>query len=362
MSRAVPSSTPDVPDGKPVDGMRWHRALPGRGLTFPPRASGDPLDVDDTGTGEPAGPRWAEKEDRMGQDQFRQQDPVAQYSAPGSGDRTVEHPGRTADLDVWPDHGERTYRGTGRLEGKKAVVTGGDSGIGRAVAIAFAREGADVVVTHLEAEADDAAETASWVREAGRRAVTVPADVRREETCRDIVHRTVDALGGIDVLVSNAAYQMSQDEGLDDITTEQFDRVMKTNVYALFWLAKAAVPHMRPGASIIASSSVQAFQPSVHLLDYAASKAAVANMVQGLGHNLIGRGIRVNAVAPGPVWTPLIPATMDEKKLESFGAQAPMGRAAQPAELAPFYVFLASQESSYMTSEVVGVTGGAPIT
>jgi len=295
-------------------------------------------------------------------DQFAQQDPTAQHAAPGSGDQTVEHPGRTDDMDVRPDHGEETYRGSGRLEGKKAVITGGDSGIGRAVAIAFAREGADVLLTHLDAEKDDADETARWVREAGRTAVTVAADLTEPRSCRDVVERAVRELGGIDVLVSNAAYQMSQDGGIDDITDEQFDRVMKTNVYALFWLCKAAVPHMRPGSTVITTSSVQAFQPSPHLLDYATSKAAIVNFTKGLGGNLAERGIRANSVAPGPVWTPLIPATMDEKKLDSFGAQSPMGRAAQPAELAPIYVFLASQESSYMTSEVLGVTGGSPIT
>ena len=295
-------------------------------------------------------------------DQFAQQDPTAQHAAPGSGDQTVEHPGRTDDMDVRPDHGEETYRGSGRLEGKKAVITGGDSGIGRAVAIAFAREGADVLLTHLDAEKDDADETARWVREAGRTAVTVAADLTEPRSCRDVVERAVRELGRIDVLVSNAAYQMSQDGGIDDITDEQFDRVMKTNVYAMFWLCKAAVPHMRPGSTVITTSSVQAFQPSQHLLDYATSKAAIVNFTKGLGGNLAERGIRANSVAPGPVWTPLIPATMDEKKLDSFGAQSPMGRAAQPAELAPIYVFLASQESSYMTSEVLGVTGGSPIT
>ena len=295
-------------------------------------------------------------------DQFAQQDPTAQHAAPGSGDQTVEHPGRTDDMDVRPDHGEETYRGSGRLEGKKAVITGGDSGIGRAVAIAFAREGADVLLTHLDAEKDDADETARWVREAGRTAVTVAADLTEPRSCRDVVERAVRELGRIDVLVSNAAYQMSQDNGIDDITDEQFDRVMKTNVYAMFWLCKAAVPQMRPGSTVITTSSVQAFQPSPHLLDYATSKAAIVNFTKGLGGNLAERGIRANSVAPGPVWTPLIPATMDEKKLDSFGAQSPMGRAAQPAELAPIYVFLASQESSYMTSEVLGVTGGSPIT
>ncbi|MGH3822913.1 MAG: SDR family oxidoreductase [Pseudonocardiaceae bacterium] len=265
-------------------------------------------------------------------------------------------------MDVQPDHGERSYRGTGRLEGKKAVITGGDSGIGRAVAIAFAREGADVLITCLESEQDDARETGRWVFDAGRRAVTVPGDLRDEQHCHEVVKRAVQEFRQIDVLVSNAAYQMSQGGGLESITTEQFDRVMKTNVYALFWLCKAAVPHMPPGSTIITSSSIQAFAPSPHLMDYAASKAAIVNFTKALGHDLIERGIRANSVAPGPVWTPLIPATMPEDQLKSFGAQAPLGRAAQPAELAPFYVFLASQESSYMTSEVLGVTGGSPLT
>ena len=297
-----------------------------------------------------------------GTDQFTRQDPTEQHARPGSGNTTIEYPGRTAEMDVRPDHGEHTYRGTGRLEGRKTVITGGDSGIGRAVAIAFAREGADVLISHLDAEQQDAQETADWVTQAGRHAVTVPGDLRSEEQCRALVDRAVDEFGRIDVLVSNAAYQMSQSAGIDDISTEQFDRVLKTNVYAMFWLCKVAVPHMEPGGSIITTSSVQAFSPSPHLLDYATSKAAIVNFTKGLGHNLLERGIRVNSVAPGPVWTPLIPATMTDDKLESFGAQAPMGRAAQPAELAPFYVFLASQESSYMTAEVLGVTGGSPIT
>jgi NAD(P)-dependent dehydrogenase (short-subunit alcohol dehydrogenase family) len=298
----------------------------------------------------------------VSQDQFSQQNHTRQYAAPGSGNQAVKYPGRTSDMDVQPDHGEYSYRGTGRLEGKKAVITGGDSGIGRAVAIAFAREGADVLITCLEPEQDDARETARWVCDAGRRVITMAVDLRDEQHCHEVINCAVQEFGHIDVLVSNAGYQMSQNGGLKDITTEQFDRVMKTNVYALFWLCKAAVPHMPPGATIITSSSVQAFQPSPHLMDYAASKAAIVNFTKALGHDLIERGIRANSVAPGPVWTPLIPATMSEDKLESFGAQAPVGRAAQPAELAPFYVFLASQESSYMTSEVLGVTGGSPIT
>ncbi|MBN9107277.1 MAG: SDR family oxidoreductase [Pseudonocardia sp.] len=298
----------------------------------------------------------------MSDDQFTPADPTERFASPGSGNRPVAWPGRNDEMDVVPDHGERTYRGTDRLVDRKVVLTGGDSGIGRAVAIAMAREGADVLLTHLPEEADHAAETARWVGQAGREAVTVAVDLREEQQCTDVVARAVDAFGRIDVLISNAAYQMSQDKGLLGITTEQFDRVMRTNVYALFWLARAAVPHMPPGSSIITTSSVQAFSPSPHLLDYATSKAAIVNFTKGLGHDLVDRGIRVNSVAPGPVWTPLIPATMGADKLESFGAQAPMGRAAQPAELAPFFVFLASQESSYMTSEVLGVTGGSPIT
>jgi NAD(P)-dependent dehydrogenase (short-subunit alcohol dehydrogenase family) len=297
----------------------------------------------------------------MGQDQFTQQDPAQQHDSPGSGAETVPHPGRTGDMDKQPDHGEQSYRGASRLEGKKALITGGDSGIGRAVALAFAREGADVLITYLDAEEGDAKETAALVTDAGRQAVTVAADLRDEARCQEVVDRAVREFGRIDVLVSNAAYQMAQDDGIEGITTEQFDRVMKTNVYAMFWLCKAALPHIPEGGSIITTSSIQGYQPSPHLLDYATSKAAIVNFTKGLGQQLASRGIRVNSVAPGPVWTPLIPATMDEEKVESFGSQSPLGRAAQPAELAPFYVFLASQESAYMTAEVLGVTGGSPI-
>jgi NAD(P)-dependent dehydrogenase (short-subunit alcohol dehydrogenase family) len=274
---------------------------------------------------------------------------------------SVDHPGRTGDLDRQPDHGEHSYRGSGRLTDRRAVITGGDSGIGRAVAIAFAREGADVLITHLDAEKDDAQETARWVEQAGRKAVTVAADLTEEANCRRVVDTAVAEFGHIDILVSNAAYQMSQDGGIADISSEQFDRVLKTNVYALFWLCKAALPHLPEGSSVITTSSIQAFSPSPHLLDYATSKAAIVNFTKGLATQLAEQGIRVNSVAPGPVWTPLIPATMPPDKVESFGQQAPMGRAAQPAELAPTYVFLASQESSYTTAEVIAVTGGSPI-
>ncbi|MFD1048565.1 SDR family oxidoreductase, partial [Kibdelosporangium lantanae] len=203
---------------------------------------------------------------------------------------------------------------------------------------------------------------AEVVRAAGRQAVLVPGDIRDEAQCRGVVERAVAEFDGIDVLVNNAAYQMSQDGGLLEITTEQFDRVMKTNLYALFWICKAAVPHMPPGATIINTSSIQAFQPSAHLLDYAVTKAGIVNFTKGLAADLVGKGIRVNSVAPGPVWTPLIPATMSADKVDSFGAQTPLGRAAQPAELAPAYVYFASQESSYVTGEVLAVTGGQPIT
>jgi NAD(P)-dependent dehydrogenase (short-subunit alcohol dehydrogenase family) len=270
-------------------------------------------------------------------------------------------PGSTAAMYRRPDHGEDSYRGSGRLTGKKAVITGGDSGIGRAVAIAFAREGADVLIAYLPAEEEDARETAQLVEKAGRKAVTVPGDIRDEAHCAAIIDSAVSELGGLDILVNNAAYQMSQDDGILDITTEQFDRVMKTNLYAMFWLSKAAVAHMRPGSAIVNTASIQAYQPSPELLDYATTKAGIIAFTKGLAANLAGKGIRVNAVAPGPIWTPLIPATMPKEKVESFGEDTPMGRAGQPAELAPVYVFFASQESSYVTGEVLGVTGGKPL-
>jgi len=265
-------------------------------------------------------------------------------------------------MDPKPDYGEETYRGSGRLEGKKAIITGGDSGIGRAVALAFAREGADVLLSYLEEEEPDALETARVVEAAGRTAVRVPGDVRDEAHCRNIVQKAVEEFGRIDVLINNAAYQMVQPGGIEDITTEQFDRVLKTNIYATFWLSKAAIPHMRPGASIINTTSIEAYQPEPGLLDYASTKGAIVTFTKGLAQDLVMRGIRVNAVAPGPVWTPLIPATMPAEQVSQFGAsESPIGRPAQPAELAPPYVFLASQESSYVSGQVLGVTGGAPL-
>jgi len=278
-----------------------------------------------------------------------------QIAAPGS-EQSV-----TGSMEVQPDHGEDTYEGTGKLKDRVAVITGGDSGIGRAVAIAFAREGADVVVAYLEGEEEDARQSAQLVEKAGRRAVTVPGDLTSEDACQKLVDRTVEEFGRIDILINNAAYQMSQDGGIEDITTEQFDRVMKTNLYAMFWLCKKALPHMQRGATIINTSSVQAASPSPNLLDYAMTKAGMVNFTRGLAMMLAEKGIRVNAVAPGPIWTPLIPATMPEEKVETFGEQTPMGRVGQPAELAPAYVFLASAESSYITGEVIAVTGGQPV-
>ncbi|MEV6715160.1 SDR family oxidoreductase [Lentzea sp. NPDC051208] len=299
----------------------------------------------------------------MPEDQYAQQDPRDQYPRPGRQEgQEQEHPGSGRGMDPEPDHGELTYRGSGRLTDRKAVITGGDSGIGRAVALAFAREGADVLLSYLEEEQADAERTAELVKDAGRQAVLVPGDLRSEEACRHVAERAEQEFGRIDVLVNNAAYQMAQDDGLLGITSDQFDRVLKTNVYAMFWLCKAAVPLMRPGATIINTSSIQAFQPSPELMDYAATKAAIVNFTKALSADLIGKGIRVNSVAPGPVWTPLIPATMPAEKVDSFGAQTPMGRAAQPAELGPVFVFFASQESSYITGEVLGVTGGQLLT
>ena len=299
----------------------------------------------------------------MAKDQHAQQDPRSQYPAPDRQEgREQEHPGSGARMSPEPDHGEHSYRGSGRLAGRSAVITGGDSGIGRAVAVAFAREGADVLLSYLDEEEADAKETAELVRQAGRQVVTVPGDLRDEEHCRRVIERAVRELGRIDILVNNAAYQMSQDDGILGITTEQFDRVLKTNLYAMFWLCKAAVPHLRPGASIINTSSIQASQPSPELLDYAMTKAGIVAFTKALSADLAGKGIRVNSVAPGPVWTPLIPATMPADKVSSFGAQTPLGRAGQPAELAPAYVFFASQESSYITGEVLAVTGGQTLT
>jgi hypothetical protein len=271
-----------------------------------------------------------------------------------------EYPGTEAEMDPKPDYGEKSYKGTGKLTGKAAVITGGDSGIGRAVALAFAREGADVLISYLSEEAD-ARETARVVEAAGRRCVAVAGDISEEAHCRAIVDRAVEEFGKVDILVNNAAFQMTR-EDISEISTEEFDRTLKTNLYAMFWLTKAAVPHMPEGGAVINTSSIQADNPSPQLLPYAMTKAAIQNFTGGLAQMLGKKGIRANCVAPGPIWTPLIPATMPPEKVESFGEHTPLGRAGQPAEVATAFVFLASRESSYVTGEVIAVTGGMPVT
>ncbi|WP_432476142.1 SDR family oxidoreductase [Nocardioides sp. GXQ0305] len=270
-----------------------------------------------------------------------------------------EVPGDQSRMQPVPDCGEQTYRGSGRLSGKVAVITGGDSGIGRAVAIAYAREGADVVISHL-AEPDDAEDTAGWVREAGRTALTIAGDVSEPGHCREIVRRTVAELGRVDVLVNNAAFQMNHSD-LEEISDEEWQYTFATNVSAMFYLVKACLPHMEPGSSVIGSTSVNSDMPSPDLAPYAATKAAIANFCASLAQMLGPRGIRVNSVAPGPIWTPLIPSTMPPEKVEHFGEDTPLGRPGQPAELAGAYVLLASDEGSYMSGARVAVTGGRPI-
>jgi NAD(P)-dependent dehydrogenase (short-subunit alcohol dehydrogenase family) len=268
-------------------------------------------------------------------------------------------PGTTAEMTPKPDHGEESYKGSGRLAGKRTVITGADSGIGKAAAIAFAREGADVLISYLS-EDEDAADTADWVQRAGRKAVTVGGDLSSPQHCREIIDTAVRELGGIDVLVSNAAFQMSH-ETIEEIPDEEWDFTIATNLSAFFHLTKAALPHMESGASIIATTSINYQQPSPQLLPYAVTKAGIANMVASLAQGLAERGIRANGVAPGPIWTPLIPSTMPEEAVESFGEQAPLQRAGQPAELAPIYVMLASDEVSYVTGAIIPATGGRPM-
>jgi NAD(P)-dependent dehydrogenase (short-subunit alcohol dehydrogenase family) len=296
----------------------------------------------------------------MTNDQHTVQDPTARHPDSLPADQ-LEHPGLELDMSQAPDFGEETYRGSGRLEGRKAAITGGDSGIGRAVALAFAREGADVAISYLEDEQPDADETARVVRDSGRTVLQLPGDLQDEGYCRTLVDRAAQELGGVDILVNNAAFQMARD-GLADISTAELERTFRTNIFAMFHTCRAALEHMQPGATIINTASIQAYQPDPMLLAYAATKAAIVNFTKGLAQETIERGIRVNAVAPGPIWTPLIPATMPEEKVKGFGSEeSPMQRAGQPAELAPVYVFLASQESSYVNGEIIGVTGGAPL-
>ena len=295
----------------------------------------------------------------MAVDQFTMRNPREMYPKPDFQAEQQPHPGSTDAMRPRPDHGEATYRGSGRLVGRNAIVTGGDSGIGRAVALAFAREGANVLVSYLS-EDDDARETVRLVEEAQRKGLAVKGDLRDEQVCTGLVQRAVAEFGRLDILVVNAAFQ-NETGGIEEITTEQFDRTLKTNLYAMFWLCKAAVAVMPSGSTIINTASVQASKPSPSLLDYATTKGGIFTFTQALAQEVIGRGIRVNCVAPGPVWTPLIPATMKPDEVKEFGKQSPMERPAQPAELAPAYVFLASGESSYITGARIPVTGGTPV-
>ncbi|HKH09967.1 MAG TPA: SDR family oxidoreductase [Rubrobacter sp.] len=298
----------------------------------------------------------------MTEDQHAQQDPTTQYPQPQYPEQTQmdQHPGHEQEMGPRPDYGYETYRGSGRLEGKKAVITGGDSGIGRAVALAFAREGADVLISYLEEEEADAMETAGVVEEAGRQCVKVPGDIVEEARCQAVIQKAVDEFGQIDVLVNNAAHQMTVN-GIADVSTELLDRTFKTNIYAMFWLVKAALSHMPEGGSIINVGSIQAYQPSPSLLPYSSTKGAITTFTKGLAQEVVQYGLRANTVAPGPVWTPIIPASMPADTVSQFGGTSPMGRPAQPAELAPAFVFLASQEAGYVNGETLGVTGGQPL-
>ena len=270
-----------------------------------------------------------------------------------------EVPGRTGDMDPVPDHGEDSYRGSGRLQGKCAVITGGDSGIGRAVAIAFAREGADVLVSYL-CEDEDAQQTAEWVRKAGRKCILMPGDISKAEHCRSIIDKAVGEFGGIDILVNNAAHQMTYKD-LADIPDEEWEKTFATNIHAMFYLVKAALPHFSGGASIINTASINSDDPNPTLLPYATTKGAIQNFTAGLAQLLADKQIRVNCVAPGPVWTPLIPSTMPPEKVAEFGKNYPIGRPAQPAELAAPYVMLAADEASYISGATIAVTGGKPL-
>lgn len=266
------------------------------------------------------------------------------------------HPGTESKMSPQADHGEETYRGSDKLKGYCTLITGGDSGIGRAVALAYAREGANVAINYLNEERD-AAESVRWIEQAGRKAISVRGDIQDPKFCRELVERCHKDFGRLDVLVNNAAYQMAQ-KSLADFTVEQIERTYRTNILSMYYLCQAAVPLMKPGASIINTASIQAYEPSPELLDYAPTKAAIINFSKALSKLVADQGIRVNAVAPGPVWTPLIPATMPDEKVEQFGANTLFKRPAQPSELAPLYVWLASPEAGYVTGEVYGATGG----
>jgi NAD(P)-dependent dehydrogenase (short-subunit alcohol dehydrogenase family) len=287
------------------------------------------------------------------------EDPITKYAKPPFPEQLQPWPGLTSQMTPRPDHGETSYRGSGRLAGRKALITGGDSGMGRAAAIAFAREGADVAINYYPSEESDAREVLELIEETGRKGVTIPGDIRDEQFCKNLVESAVEKLGGIDILVSNAGRQQSH-ESIMDISTEQFDWTMKTNIYAPFWIIKTALPHLKPGSVIIATTSEQAYDPSPDLYDYAQTKAATMNFVKSLAKQFAPKGIRVNGVAPGPIWTPLqVSGGASQEKVKTFGSQTPFGRAGQPAELASIYVQFADNNASYATGQIYGSSGGA---
>lgn len=286
------------------------------------------------------------------------QENTDQYPEPKFPKQPQKRPGLTSEMKPIPDHGEESYKGSGRLSGRKALITGGDSGIGRAIAIAYAREGADIAINYLPEEEKDAQEVIELIEAEGRKAIAIPGDIINEEFCQKMVERASQELGGLDILVNNAGRQTAIDS-IQDLTTEQFDNTFKVNVYALFWITKAALNYLRPGSAIINTTSIEAFNPEENLLDYAQTKASIVAFTKSLSKQIIEKGIRVNAVAPGPIWTPLQPSGgQPQEEVQKFGSDSILKRPGQPAEVAPLYVFLASQEASYITGEVMGVTGG----
>lgn len=294
-------------------------------------------------------------------DRLTMQDPRKQYPNPPFPKQPQAAPGLAQRMDPQPDHGEESYRGNGRLKGRKALITGGDSGIGRAAAIAYAREGADVAIAYLPNEQADADEVIKLIEAEGRKALGLPGDITDEAWCRDLVQRTIDAFGGLDILVINAARQQFR-ESVEQVTTDDFDQTMKTNLYALHWIAQAATPHLPPGAAVITTASIQAYDPSPILLDYATTKAGIVAYTKALSQQLIKQGVRANVVAPGPFWTVLQPSGgQPDEKVQKFGEQTDFGRPGQPVELAPIYVLLASQEGSYLNGEVYGAVGGGGV-
>lgn len=294
-------------------------------------------------------------------DRLSMQDPRTQYPQPPFPRQPQSVPGEASKMDPVPDHGETSYTGSGKLKGRKALITGGDSGIGRAAAIAFAREGADVAISYLASEKADAQEVIRLIEAEGRTAVDLPGDITDEQWCRELVTKSVEQLGGLDILVINAGRQQNR-EDISKVSSEDFDKTMKTNLYAMHWIAQAAVPHLPPGASVITTASIQAYDPSAILLDYATTKAGIVAYTKALAKQLLEKGIRANVVAPGPFWTPLQSSGgQPEEKVMKFGTESPFGRPGQPVEIAPVYVLLASQEGSFINGEVFGVTGGAGI-